>query len=74
MEQRGLEISAEKTRIVSMEEGFDFLSFNLRHYNGKLLIKPQKRKVLDFCKKVGKTLKQMKGAKQEDIINTLNSP
>jgi len=72
MSERGLEISTEKTRIVSMEEGFDFLSFNLRHYGGKLLIKPQKQKVLDFCKKVGKTLKQMKGAKQEEVIKVLN--
>jgi RNA-directed DNA polymerase len=72
MSERDLEISAEKTRIVSMEEGFDFLSFNLRHYGGKLLIKPQKQKVLDFCKKVGKTLKQMKGAKQEEVIKVLN--
>jgi RNA-directed DNA polymerase len=72
MLERGLEISEEKTRIVSMEEGFDFLSFNLRHYSGKLLVKPQKQKVLDFCKKVGKTLKQMQGASSEDVINTLN--
>ena len=56
----------------SNEEGFDFLSFNLRHYGGKLLIKPQKQNVLDFCKKVGKTLKQMRGAKQEDVIKVLN--
>ncbi|WP_084639748.1 reverse transcriptase domain-containing protein [Geitlerinema sp. PCC 9228] len=51
MSERGLEISAEKTRIISMEEGFDFLGFNLRHYGGQLLIKPQKKKVLAFCKK-----------------------
>jgi RNA-directed DNA polymerase len=51
MSERGLEISAEKTRIISMEEGFDFLGFNLRHYGGQLLIKPQKQKVLAFCKK-----------------------
>lgn len=72
MSERGLELSAEKTRIVSIEEGFDFLSFNLRHYGGKLLIKPQKQKVLDFCKEVGKTIKKMKGAKQEDVIKVLN--
>ncbi|AFZ52119.1 group II intron reverse transcriptase/maturase [Dactylococcopsis salina] len=72
MLERGLEISAEKTRIVSMEEGFDFLGFNLRHYGGKLLIKPQKKKVLTFCKKIGETLDNMKARTQEDVIKALN--
>ncbi len=48
MSERGLEISTEKSKIVHRNEGFDFLSFNLRHYGGKLLTKPQKSKVLDF--------------------------
>ncbi|QDZ40419.1 group II intron reverse transcriptase/maturase [Euhalothece natronophila Z-M001] len=72
MLERGLEISAEKTRIVSMEEGFDFLGFNLRHYGGKLLIKPQKKKVLAFCRKIGETLNKMKACTQEEVIKVLN--
>ena len=74
MSERGLELSAEKTKIVSMKEGFDFLSFNLRHYeDGKLIIKPQKKKVLAFCKEIGEIIKKMKGAKQEEVIKVLNS-
>jgi RNA-directed DNA polymerase len=69
---RGLEISDEKTRIVHINGGFDFLGFNLRQYNGKLLIKPQKEKVLNFCKKIGQTLSQIKARTQEDVIKTLN--
>ncbi|MDY7008704.1 MAG: reverse transcriptase domain-containing protein [Cyanobacteriota bacterium] len=72
LSKRGLEISTEKTRIISIEDGFDFLGFNLRHYKGKLLIKPQKKKVLAFCKKIGQTLSQMKANTQEQIIATLN--
>ena len=72
LSKRGLEISAEKTRIVHINEGFDFLGFNLRHYDSKLLIKPQKEKVLGFCKKIGKTLSQMKTRTQEEVIKTLN--
>ncbi|WP_232225261.1 group II intron reverse transcriptase/maturase [Dactylococcopsis salina] len=72
MLERGLEISSEKTRIVPMEEGFDFLGFNLRHYGGKLLIKPQKKKVLAFCKKIGETLSKMKACTQEEVIKVLN--
>ena len=72
LSERGLELSAEKTLITSMEEGFDFLGFNHRHYNGKLLIKPSKKKVLDFCKRIGKEIKALGGAKQEDVISKLN--
>jgi RNA-directed DNA polymerase len=44
---RGLELSEAKTRIVHIDDGFDFLSFNLRHFpNGKLLVRPQKEKVV----------------------------
>jgi RNA-directed DNA polymerase len=43
---RGLELSAAKTRIVHIEDGFDFLGFNIRRFpNGKLLVRPQKEKV-----------------------------
>ncbi|MGI0479684.1 group II intron reverse transcriptase/maturase [Geminocystis sp. CENA526] len=72
LSERGLEISTEKTRIVHIDEGFDFLGFNLRHYNGKLLIKPQKEKVLAFCKKIRITLSNMKARTQEDVIKKLN--
>ena len=38
---RGLAFNEDKTRIVPLSEGFDFLGFNVRRYpNGKLLIKP----------------------------------
>ncbi|WP_019505909.1 group II intron reverse transcriptase/maturase [Pleurocapsa sp. PCC 7319] len=72
LSNRGLELSAEKTLITSMEDGFDFLGFNHRHYNGKLLIKPSKKKVLDFCKRIGKEIKAMNGIEQEAVIRKLN--
>jgi len=44
---RGLSLSEEKTRVVHLSEGFDFLGFNVKHYDAadrkhgqKLLIKP----------------------------------
>lgn len=69
---RGLEFSVEKTLITSMEEGFDFLGFNHRHYNGKLLIKPSKEKVLNFCKRIGTEIKALNGVEQEVVIKKLN--
>lgn len=70
--QRGLEISAEKTRVVHIDDGFKFLGHNLRQYGGKLLIKPQKEKVLAFCHKIKSTLSAMKTCTQEDVIKKLN--
>jgi RNA-directed DNA polymerase len=72
LSKRGLNLSSEKTLITSMEDGFDFLGFNHRHYNGKLLIKPTKKKVLDFCKRIGKEIKGMYGVEQEVLIKKLN--
>jgi len=72
LSERGLELSTEKTLITSMEEGFDFLGFNHRHYNGKLLIKPSKKKILDFCKRIGEEIKVLYGKEQDAIIRKLN--
>ena len=50
--ERGLQFSEEKTRIVHLQDGFDFLGFNIRHYRDrrtvsgwKLLITPSKKSV-----------------------------
>jgi len=72
MSERGLELSTEKTVITSMEDGFDFLGFNSRHYNGKLLIKPSKKKVLAFCKQIGEEIRNLSSVEQEVLIRRLN--
>ena len=72
LSSKGLELSAEKTKIVHIDEGFNFLGFNVRQYSGKLLIKPQKEKVLAFCKKIGEIIKSMATVKQEALITKLN--
>jgi RNA-directed DNA polymerase len=43
LQERGLTLSEERTHIT---DGFDFLGFNVRKYNDKLLIKPSKNNVL----------------------------
>ena len=72
LSERGLEFSKEKTKLVHIDEGFDFLGFHARHYKGVLLIKPQKEKVLAFCKKIGELIKKMAAVKQEILIRKLN--
>jgi len=39
---RGLSFNEEKTRIVHLDDGFDFLGFTARRMRGKLIIKPSK--------------------------------
>ena len=41
----GLTLSDDKTHITEISTGFDFLGFNFRKYDGKLLIKPSKDNV-----------------------------
>lgn len=69
---RGLRLSPEKTQIVHIDQGFDFLGWNFRKYNGKLLIKPSKKNVKAFYGKVKEVIERSKTARQEDLIRMLN--
>jgi RNA-directed DNA polymerase len=69
---RGLELSAEKTKITRIDNGFDFLGFNLRKYSGKLLIKPAKSSVKTFIAGIRKVIKSNRAAKTENLIWQLN--
>lgn len=73
LKERGLELSLEKTKITHIQEGFDFLGFNLRKYKDKLLIKPGKKGVQSFLEKVRETIKLMGACKASDLIKILNS-
>jgi len=70
--ERGLQLSVEKTRIVAVDEGFDFLGWNFRKYSGKLLIKPSKKNAQTFYRKVKEVISANKTAKQESLILLLN--
>ena len=72
LQARGLELSLEKTRITHIDNGFDFLGFNLRKYNGKLLIKPAKDNVKTFLATVRGIVKANPTAKTLDLIRALN--
>ncbi|MBF0629341.1 MAG: HNH endonuclease, partial [Magnetococcales bacterium] len=69
---RGLELSQEKTRIIYIDEGFDFLGWNFRKYEGKLLIKPTRKSIQRIVEKLGKIIDDHKAAKQKDLIEKLN--
>lgn len=72
LKERGLSLSCEKTKIIHIKDGFDFLGWNVRSYDGKLLIKPAKKNVQAFLRKIRATVNEAKTAKQETVIARLN--
>lgn len=72
MADRGLELSEEKTRTTHIDQGFDFLGWNVRKYDGKLLIKPAKKNVLHFLDTVRGIIKAQKAAEAGWLIGKLN--
>lgn len=72
LQQRGLTLSKEKTKITHINEGFDFLGFKVRKYKGKLLIRPAKSNVKRFLAEIRETIKQNRAVKLESLIRQLN--
>lgn len=69
---RGLTLSQEKTKITSIDEGFDFLGANIRKYKGKLIIKPAKSNVTRFLADIREIIKKSAAVKTETLIQQLN--
>ena len=72
LKERGLSFSEEKTRILSIEEGFNFLGQHVRKYNQTLLIKPAKKNVQALKNKLKVIFAKMKAAPAWTLIRTLN--
>jgi RNA-directed DNA polymerase len=70
--ERGLAFSDAKTRIVHINEGFNFLSFTIRRFKGKLLTKPQKEKVKAHLRRLKDTVVQHRQSRQATLVNQLN--
>lgn len=71
---RGLTFNEDKTRIVHLSEGFDFLGFTVRHYRnpGKLLITPSKAAVKRFRARLRAEVRGLHGAPAAAVISRLN--
>lgn len=69
---RGLTLSEEKTRITHIKEGFDFLGWNFRKYQDKLLIKPSKGSCKHIAEKVRYLIRKHRAFGQDDLIRILN--
>ena len=78
--QRGLSLSPEKTRLVQLTDGFDFLSFNVRRYphpqtarsGYKLCIKPSTQAVRDLRAKLRGEWLALRGQSVAAVLWKLN--
>ena len=70
---RGLIFNEDKTRIVHLSEGFDYLGFNVRRYrHGKLLIKPSDDAVRRLRKRLANEMRSLRGSNAMAVIARLN--
>ena len=76
MRERGLELSAEKTVITHIEQGFDFLGQTVRKYRRgkrtKFFITPSKKSVKAFLRKIRQRIKESRDLTAGELIAELN--
>jgi RNA-directed DNA polymerase len=78
--ERGLCLSEEKTRIVHLSEGFDFLGCHVKHYptprttktGYKLLIRPSSLAITRLKSKLKELWLRLKGHNVRNVLRTLN--
>ena len=69
---RGLVFNQDKTRIVHLTKGFDYLGFNIRRYrNGKLLIKPSPAAVKRLRQRLAAEMRALRGSNAAAVIAAL---
>src|SRR6266536_1927089 len=69
---RGLVFNEDKTRIVHLDEGCDFLGFNIRRYHGKLLITPSKTAVKRLRERLATEMRAVRGHNAQMVLVRLN--
>ena len=69
---RGLTLSAAKTRIIHVDEGFCFLGFEVRRLGGTLLTRPEKAKVGAHLRRIKAYLCTHKQTPVDQVIRELS--
>lgn len=70
---RGLAFNNDKTTIVALETGYDFLGFTIRRYrNGKLLIKPSAAAVRRVKHTLATEMRSLRGHNASTVLATIN--
>ena len=73
LKPRGLELSEEKTEIVHIKNGFNFLGQTFRKHGNKLHITPAKQGTLSLIRKVGNLIRKSANAPIAAFIKEINS-
>ncbi len=71
--ERGLVLSAEKTRIRHIQDGFTFLGQKIRKHKHKLIIKPSEEAIRALLEKTKAIMRKYRGDKTYEMIKHLNS-
>ena len=69
---RGLAFNEDKTQVVHLEQGVDFLGFNVRRYGEKLLIKPSTEAVRRIRKRLATEMRTLRGANVSAVLRKIN--
>jgi RNA-directed DNA polymerase len=69
---RGLAFNEDKTKIVHLDEGFDFLGFNVRRYRRKLLIKPSQAAIARLRERLAAETRRLRGLNAVAVITVLS--
>jgi RNA-directed DNA polymerase len=70
---RGLSFNQDKTRIVPLTQGFDFLGWTFRRYpSGKLLITPSKAAIRTHREKLAAEMRRLRGSNATAVIAALS--
>ena len=76
LEERGLELAEDKTRIIHVCKGFDFLGFNFRRYKNKdgfiHINKPSKDSIMNLKSKISEIFRTSHGHNVRVLISRLN--
>jgi RNA-directed DNA polymerase len=69
---RGVAFNEDKTKIVSLSEGLDFLGFSIRRYRSKLLIKPSRAAIRRLREKLAAETRRLRGLSAVAVITALS--
>ena len=69
---RGLTFNEDKTHIVTLDEGFDFLGCTVRRQSGKLLIKPSKAALRRIRERLRTEMLTLRGANAFAVVQRFN--
>jgi RNA-directed DNA polymerase len=72
LQERGLELSEQKTVCTHITTGFNFLGHTLRKFGHKLLITPAKSKVQSLRQKIRQLIQSALGLSAEALLRQLN--